>query len=250
MSDWPDSASLASFAAGAAVLAVGDGLWVVEVAHGAGGPGLFSTVAWPVGVLLLALAPYQKLRAVPGSSSRWAKIGVPGAAAVACLPIILLSASATPQHVLAVVALALVVVRLTVSLRDNARLFETIQEASVTDPLTGLANRRLLLDRLGRALARQSRRGGTTGVLFLDLDEFKAVNDAYGHEVGDEVLIAVGERLREALREEDTVARGNPGDAWLRGAVGRLGGDEFVVLLEGIKDPADAGGWQSASSRS
>jgi predicted signal transduction protein with EAL and GGDEF domain len=81
-----------------------------------------------------------------------------------------------------------------------------------------------------------------TGVLSLDLDDFKAINDAHGHEIGDEVLVAVGERLAAALRREDTIARGapparRPGP---RETIGRLRGDEFVVLLETLRGPADA----------
>jgi predicted signal transduction protein with EAL and GGDEF domain len=142
--------------------------------------------------------------------------------------------------VLGAVALGLVIVRLGLSLRENAGLFATIQRAALHDPLTGLANRRLLLDRLEQGLARRSRRGGVTGVLFVDLDDFKAINDAHGHDMGDEVLVAVGERLRDVLRAEDTVARSSADETspQPRDTIGRLGGDEFVVLLEDLKDPA------------
>lgn len=114
---------------------------------------------------------------------------------------------------------------------------------SLHDPLTGLANRQLLVDRIEQALARRSRRGRLVAVLILGIDQFKAINDAYGHEVGDQVLVAVGGRLREALREEDTIARASEGvlaaprDADM---VGRLGGDEFVVVVEDLNDLADA----------
>ncbi|HEX5908840.1 MAG TPA: EAL domain-containing protein, partial [Thermoleophilaceae bacterium] len=86
------------------------------------------------------------------------------------------------------------------------------------DALTGLPNRVVLRDRLGQALGRLRRREGTVGVLFLDVDGFKQINDRYGHGAGDEFLREVPERLRSALRADDTVAR--------------LGGDEFVILLE------------------
>ncbi len=91
------------------------------------------------------------------------------------------------------------------------------------DPLTGLANRALLLDHLQGALARSERRPGSLHLLFLDLDRFKLVNDSLGHRVGDELLVGVAERLKRAVRPGDTVAR--------------LGGDEFVVLLEGVVSP-------------
>ncbi len=88
------------------------------------------------------------------------------------------------------------------------------------DSLTGLPNRNLFRDRLSTAIARERRQGGRLAVIFLDLDGFKAVNDTAGHEAGDWLLAEVAERLRSAVREEDTVAR--------------LGGDEFVVLLEEV----------------
>jgi len=90
------------------------------------------------------------------------------------------------------------------------------------DPLTGLPNRILLEDRMAHAIQRCRREGDRVGVMFFDLDHFKRVNDTAGHEVGDRLLTAVADRLRQSVRSADTVAR--------------LGGDEFVVLCEGISD--------------
>ncbi len=104
-------------------------------------------------------------------------------------------------------------------LRD---LTATLAERAVRDPLTGLANRTLLEERLRGTLSRDGRTGGSTGLLFLDLDGFKAVNDRHGHAVGDAVLRAVAARLTAGVRPSDTVAR--------------LGGDEFVVLAEGTSE--------------
>jgi len=97
-----------------------------------------------------------------------------------------------------------------------------ILELAFYDPLTGLPNRRLLLDRLHQALAASARSCQFGAVLLLDLDHFKTLNDTRGHDVGDELLVAVAQRLRDTLRETDSAAR--------------LGGDEFVVLLEGLNE--------------
>lgn len=99
---------------------------------------------------------------------------------------------------------------------------EQIHQLAFYDPLTRLPNRRLLLDRLAQALATSARSGSFGALLFIDLDNFKTLNDTLGHDVGDLLLIEVATRLRDATRDADTVAR--------------LGGDEFVVMLEDLGD--------------
>jgi diguanylate cyclase (GGDEF)-like protein len=97
-------------------------------------------------------------------------------------------------------------------------LEEQLQHQALHDPLTGLPNRTLFSDRLRQALARAKRRGTQIAVLFMDLDNFKVINDSLGHKAGDRILVAVSKRMKALLRPEDTVAR--------------LGGDEFVVLFK------------------
>ena len=103
---------------------------------------------------------------------------------------------------------------------DLRRANEEIEHLAFYDPLTGLPNRRLLLDRLGQAPVLSQRSGKVGALLFLDLDHFKDLNDTLGHEVGDELLQAVAQRLLANVRVADTVAR--------------LGGDEFVVMLRDL----------------
>lgn len=105
-------------------------------------------------------------------------------------------------------------------LRDEERM----RHEAVHDPLTGLANRTLLRDRLEHALARSQRERGATAVLFVDMDNFKQVNDRHGHAAGDDVLVETARRLQGAVRPGDTVAR--------------LGGDEFVAICEDIDEEA------------
>ncbi|MFF2541754.1 EAL domain-containing protein [Kitasatospora sp. NPDC058063] len=117
---------------------------------------------------------------------------------------------------------------LVLTLRDvteQRQMERELTHRAFHDSLTGLANRVLFLDRVGHALSRGERSGAVTGVLFIDLDDFKVVNDTQGHAVGDELLVAVSLRVSTALRASDTAAR--------------LGGDEFAVLVEDARRPAD-----------
>lgn len=99
-----------------------------------------------------------------------------------------------------------------------------LSHKALHDPLTGLPNRLLMQDRLGSAARRARRQGKSIVLLYIDIDGFKAINDTYGHDAGDLLLIAIAERLGKGLRETDTVAR--------------LGGDEFAVVMEGAGDTA------------
>lgn len=102
---------------------------------------------------------------------------------------------------------------------------EDLKQQALHDPLTSLPNRRLLSDRMQQAQLHSARQHSFAALLLLDLNKFKDVNDAHGHEVGDKLLIEVANRLQAALRDNDTVVR--------------LGGDEFVVLLERLGETED-----------
>ena len=109
---------------------------------------------------------------------------------------------------------------------ERKLLEEQLRHQAFHDSLTGLANRALFRNRLEHALARQDRERRPLAVLFVDLDDFKSVNDGRGHGVGDDLLAAVGARFQTAVRSADTVAR--------------MGGDEFAVLLESMQKPEEA----------
>lgn len=109
---------------------------------------------------------------------------------------------------------------------ETKSLEAQLEHQAFHDPLTNLANRNLFVDRVGHALTRCGRSGTSVAVLFLDLDDFKLVNDTLGHTAGDRLLMAVADRLQACLRPSDTAAR--------------LGGDEFAVLVEDVVQESDA----------
>jgi len=112
-----------------------------------------------------------------------------------------------------------------VDITERKRAEEQIQTLAYFDPLTGLANRTLARDRLSQSLAAAKRHRERMGILYLDIDSFKIVNDCLGHSVGDELLQHIAKRLRCCAREEDTIAR--------------LGGDEFLIALGPIETYSD-----------
>ncbi|MBO3742393.1 putative bifunctional diguanylate cyclase/phosphodiesterase [Actinoplanes flavus] len=127
--------------------------------------------------------------------------------------------------------LALVVTRQMITIVDNTVLFDRVAESqrrlhhqAYHDPLTGLANRALFRERLVLAIDAHHQHGAPVAVLFADLDDFKLINDTFGHAMGDRVLHAIGERMRACVRSQDLVAR--------------LGGDEFAVVLDQAPQPA------------
>ncbi len=118
------------------------------------------------------------------------------------------------------------VIGVTRNITERKRAEEAIRRLAFYDPLTDLANRRLLLDRLPQQIARARRDQSRLAILYVDLDKFKPINDRLGHETGDWLLRSVAGRIRDSLRQSDTASR--------------LGGDEFVILLPDIQCPEHA----------
>ena len=116
--------------------------------------------------------------------------------------------------------------QLQVEIAERQRLEELAQHRATHDPLTGLPNRLLFIDRLQKSIDRAQRRGKSCALFYIDIDEFKPVNDRHGHHAGDALLQAIARRMEEVMRKVDTVAR--------------LGGDEFAAIMEEPADAADA----------
>jgi diguanylate cyclase (GGDEF)-like protein len=116
--------------------------------------------------------------------------------------------------------------QLETEIAERQRLEELARHQATHDPLTGLPNRLLFLDRLEKSLERSQRRGKSCALFYIDIDEFKPVNDRYGHHAGDALLKAIARRMDETMRKVDTVSR--------------LGGDEFAAIMEEPVDAADA----------
>jgi diguanylate cyclase (GGDEF)-like protein len=218
-----------------------DSVFAYLVASGAERMPPLADAGFVIGPSLLAVAaltpPTVPRRRAAAPDTRWGQLLLPylPVAATCGLIVVQLVRGLRVDRLeigVEVLVIALLIARQAITLVENARLLERVSEGrqrlahqAFHDTLTGLANRALFRDRLNHALALHRRDRGGLAVLFLDLDDFKAVNDRYGHATGDRLLRDVANRLSAAVRDGDTVAR--------------LGGDEFAVLLEGAGDPVE-----------
>lgn len=144
--------------------------------------------------------------------------GLFGAAIVAVGSENLASSTRSVYLVLALAICVIVVARFAVAIRAREAAQDQLEYRSTHDGLTGAVSRVLLLDRISHALDRAQRTNTAVAVLYVDLDRFKTINDTYGHDIGDELLIATTQRIKNTLRTSDTL--------------GRIGGDEFVIVCE------------------
>ncbi|MEV4350055.1 EAL domain-containing protein [Actinoplanes sp. NPDC049596] len=190
-------------------------------------PGTWPYLLWAAGTFLTLLAVHRRLKqdgpVADGRQSRGRLTWLPYVGVVLAYGLLAFVARGESLYPLggmivgSVVLTSLVIARQMFAQRENRRL-------AVTDSLTGLANRALIAERLAELTGQPLREGRHDAVLLIDLDRFKPINDAYGHEAGDAVLKAVATALRTVVRSGDTA--------------GRLGGDEFAVVLRGVPSRA------------
>jgi diguanylate cyclase (GGDEF)-like protein len=184
---------------------------------------------WATAFALMGLAAWSASTEVTtdgspgGSQQTWAEIALPYLPMAAALGLLfgggIFNGRVDPvAETAGALTVVLVFVRQLLLLADNKALVRLVQHQAFHDPLTGLANRALFADRLEHAVDLHRRDQRPFAVLFVDLDDFKAVNDTFGHPSGDVLLVLLAERLRACLRIADTISR--------------FGGDEFAVLLE------------------
>ena len=202
-----------------AVFALGDSVYLFQTARGTYVEGTLLDVTWPAALLLIAYAAWQdRSHARPLRGTGRALLALPAACTAVAVGVLVLDHFRQVNLLailLATLALAGVVARLGLTFRENGRLLALTLQEAVTDPLTGLGNRRRLVDDLGEVIVRAGGDDAHLLALF-DLDGFKGYNDAFGHLAGDELLARLGAKL-DAVPGLDVTAY-------------RMGGDEFCLL--------------------
>ncbi len=220
---WRPGLSWMTLGLGLVVLAISDGAYLLQSAQGTYVAGGILDAAWPLGALLLAAAawlpPGPRRRTVEATGLRVALL--PAAAALIAIGVQSVERYTVIPSIaagLSLFTLLVVVLRMAISFRDTQAHLKTRVREALTDPLTGLPNRRRLMDDLERAAATPPARGRLWLLVMFDLDGFKAYNDSFGHPAGDALLTRLGGRL----------------DAFAKpyGTAYRLGGDEFCLLAQ------------------
>ena len=211
--------------AGLVVLAGSDVTYLLQSAKGTYVEGGILDAAWPLGALLLAaaawIAPPRRAPVAAGNTAGLRQILIPVAGALAAVGVQAAERFTEVPPVAAVLSLVTlfaVVLRMALSFRENQASIDASTNDALTDPLTGLGNRRRLMAELDEAVARRRRPGEVCLMVVFDLDGFKAYNDTYGHPAGDALLRRLGDRLLAFVEG--------------RGGGYRLGGDEFCLLAE------------------
>jgi diguanylate cyclase len=226
---WRFGRDLGLLIAGCAAFAAADALYLYRVALDTYVEGTLPDALWPAALVVVGLAAWQPSPATErGRIEGWSLLIVPAVVCASALGLLVLDhyRPGGPVAVwLAAGALVVGMLRAGLTFRENIALADSHRQA-VTDALTGLPNRRLFHDRAEQAILRARRTGESVGLMVIDLDRFKEVNDTLGHRSGDILLTMVAERLRRTVRATDTVAR--------------LGGDEFGVLLAPVAGPEAA----------
>jgi two-component system, cell cycle response regulator len=222
---WTFDAMWVLIGAGFAVFALSDSIYLLRVADGTYQYGTWLDLGWLAGFVLLANAAWVRPVSTPVGAFEGRRVFVvPTVFALSCLALVVYDHVGGINALAAILvwgALLLVVVRMALTVEEHLRLVSTFRQRSLTDPLTGLGNRRAMVERLDR-ITEEGSAAGPCLLLLLDLNGFKAYNDTFGHLAGDALLQRLGRRLERALAGK--------GEAF------RLGGDEFCALVPGSHD--------------
>ncbi|HEX2232733.1 MAG TPA: diguanylate cyclase [Thermoleophilaceae bacterium] len=218
LTGWRPDRTWVLLGAGLVMAAVVDGFFLWQAATGATAGATLATVLWPGSTLLVGAAAWQSPAARPVRAEGWRLLAMPTAFAVAAVGVLIYDL-ARPVDAgalgLAMACLLAVILRMSVTVRENHDLLEGSRREALTDALTGLSNRRRLMLDLEREVRYASTSQPCALALF-DLDGFKQYNDRFGHPVGDALLARLGRKLADAVGDE--------------GVAYRLGGDEFCVV--------------------